>query len=118
VGADRIGIVGASSGGHLAVLVRVTSGNKELEGNEGDYRNESSSVQAIVSYFGASDLTTILAQSTPEGLVVRKPALERLFGTTPDKAPDPAKLASPSSRSIATIRRRSCCTGIRIHRCP
>jgi acetyl esterase/lipase len=93
--ADRIGIVGASSGGHLAVLVGVTGGNKDLEGSEGDYLNESSSVQAIVSYFGASDLTTILAQSTPEGLAVRKPALERLFGTTPDKAPDLAQLASP-----------------------
>ncbi len=66
--ADRIGIVGASSGGHLAALVGVTGGNKELEGSEGDYPKESSSVQAIVSYFGASDLTTILAQSTPAGL--------------------------------------------------
>ncbi len=93
--ADRIGIVGASSGGHLAALVGATGGNKELEGAEGDYPNESSSVQAIVSYFGASDLTTILAQSTPEGLAVRAPALERLFGAPPDKAPELAKLASP-----------------------
>ena len=93
--ADRIGIVGASSGGHLAALVGVTGGNKELEGTEGDYPNESSKVQAIVSYFGASDLTTILAQSTPEGLAVRAPALERLFGAPPDKAPELAKLASP-----------------------
>lgn len=93
--ADRIGIVGASSGGHLAALVGVTAGNKELEGSEGDYPKESSSVQAIVSYFGASDLTTILAQSTPAGLAVRVPALDRMFGTSPDKAPELAKLASP-----------------------
>jgi acetyl esterase/lipase len=93
--ADRIGIVGASSGGHLAALVGVTGGNKELEGSEGDYPKESSSVQAIVSYFGASDLTTILAQSTPPGLAVRAPALDRLFGTSPDKAPELARLASP-----------------------
>ncbi len=93
--ADRIGIVGASSGGHLAALVGVTSGNKELEGSEGDYLNESSSVQAIVSYFGATDLTTILPQSTPDGLAVRAPALERLFGAPPDKVPELAKLASP-----------------------
>src|SRR5689334_23713470 len=51
--------------------------------------------KVIVSYFGASDLTTILAQSTPAGLEVRKPALERLFGVAPDKAPELAKLASP-----------------------
>jgi acetyl esterase/lipase len=93
--ADRIGVVGASSGGHLAALVGVTGGNKELEGTEGEYLKESSTVQAIVSYFGASDLTTILAQSTPAGLAVRAPALDRLFGGPPDKNPDAAKLASP-----------------------
>jgi acetyl esterase/lipase len=93
--ADRIGIVGASSGGHLAALVGVSNGVKELEGTEGDYLNESSSVQAAVSYFGATDLTTILSQSTPAGLAVRAPALERLLGATPDVAQDLARLASP-----------------------
>jgi len=93
--ADRIAVVGASSGGHLAALVGVTNGDKTLEGTEGDYLQESSSVQAIVSYFGASDLTTILAQSTPRGLEVREPALKRLLGDTPDKVPGLAKLASP-----------------------
>jgi acetyl esterase/lipase len=92
---DRIAIVGASSGGHLAALVGVTNGEKQLEGTEGDYLNQSSSVQAIVSYFGASDLTTILAQSTPVGLKVREPALQRLLGAPPDQVPDLARLASP-----------------------
>jgi acetyl esterase/lipase len=92
---DRIAIVGASSGGHLAELVGVTNGVAALEGDEGDYRAESSSIQAIVSYFGASDLTTILAQSTPAGLTVREPALKRLLGAAPDQVPELAKLASP-----------------------
>jgi acetyl esterase/lipase len=92
---DRIAIVGASSGGHLAALVGVTNGVAALEGTEGDYRSESSSIQAIVSYFGASDLTTILAQSTPAGLAVREPALKRLLGAAPDQVPQLAKLASP-----------------------
>jgi len=92
---DRIAIVGASSGGHLAALVGVTNGVAALEGTEGDYRSESSSIQAIVSYFGASDLTTILAQSTPVGLAVREPALRRLLGAAPDQVPELAKLASP-----------------------
>jgi acetyl esterase/lipase len=92
---DRIAIVGASSGGHLAELVGVTNGEPQLEGSEGDFPKQSSSVQAIVSYFGASDLTTILAQSTPLGLAVREPALKRLLGAPPDQVPELAKLASP-----------------------
>lgn len=93
--ADRIAISGASSGGHLAALVGVTSGVTALEGDEGDFRGQSSSVQAIVSWFGASNLTTILSQSTPFGLEVRVPALSRLLGDQPEKAPDLARLASP-----------------------
>jgi acetyl esterase/lipase len=93
--ADRIGIVGASSGAHLAQLVGVTGGVAALEGTEGEYLGESSRIQAIVSYFGASDLTTLLAQSTPVGLAVREPALKRLLGDTPDKVPALARLASP-----------------------
>jgi acetyl esterase/lipase len=92
---DRIAIAGASSGAHLAALVGVTNGDAALEGNVGDQLAASSSVQAIVSYFGASNLTTILAQSTPFGLDVRKPALERLLGALPERAPDLAKQASP-----------------------
>src|SRR5579862_3468573 len=92
---NRIAIVGASSGGHLAELVGVTSNEAALEGTEGEYRSESSAIQAIVSYFGASDLTTILAQSTPAGVAVREPALKRLLGATPDQVPALAKQASP-----------------------
>lgn len=93
--ATRIGIVGASSGGHLAALVAVTAGNPELEGELGEHRAESSSVQAVVSYFGASNLTTILAQSTPFGLNVRVPALQRLLGAAPEDNEAAARLASP-----------------------
>lgn len=93
--ADRIAITGASSGGHLAALVGTTSRVPPLEGDEGDDLRESSEVQAIVSWFGASNLTTILAQSTPFGLGVREPALKRLLGDLPDKRPELARLASP-----------------------
>ena len=93
--ARRIGILGASSGGHLAALVGTTNGQAELEGALGDHPSESSAVQAIVSYFGASNLTTILAQSTPFGLGIRKPALQRLLGAQPEENEATAKLASP-----------------------
>jgi acetyl esterase/lipase len=92
---DRIAIAGSSSGGHLATLVGVTNDHKELEGSVGDYLNQSSSVQAIVDYYGATNLMTILAQSTPHGLSVREPALKLLLGDLPDKVPALAALASP-----------------------
>lgn len=93
--ADKIAIAGASSGGHLAALVGVTNGHAELEGTVGEHAKQSSSVQAIVSYFGASNLNSILAQSTPFGLSVRRPALERLLGASPENAKELATLASP-----------------------
>lgn len=92
---DRIAIGGDSSGGHLAVLVGVTAGNTELEGTVGGNAGQSSAVQAILDYYGATDLTTILAQSTPFGLGVRKPALDLLLGAQPDDVRPLAQLASP-----------------------
>lgn len=93
--ADRIAISGASSGGHLAALVGVTNGVAELEGTLGEHTDTSSDVQAIVVYFGASNLTTILGQSTPRGIEVRRPALELLLGGMPEEVPEVARLASP-----------------------
>ena len=92
---SRFVIAGSSAGAHLAALVGVTNGNAELEGSEGFFAGQSSSVQAIVDLYGASDLTTILAQSTPHGLSMRTPALELLLGGLPDVKSDLAKLASP-----------------------
>lgn len=93
--ARRIAVVGASSGGHLAAVVGLSNGQADLEGTLGDYRSESSAVQAIVSYFGASNLTTILAQSTPFGLGIREPALRTLLGASPKENEAAARRASP-----------------------
>jgi len=93
--ASRIGILGASSGAHLAAVVGTSNGSAELEGTLGDHRDQSSAVQAIVSYFAATNLTTILDQSTPFGLNIREPALVRLLGAPPKEAEALAKLASP-----------------------
>jgi len=93
--ATRIGILGASSGGHLAALVGTTNGHADLEGKLGEHLDTSSDVQAIVSYFGASNLTTILAQSTPYGLGIRTPSLKTLLGALPEENEALARRASP-----------------------
>ena len=91
----KIAIAGASAGGHLVALVGTTNGNKELEGSVGEFDGESSDVQAVVSYYGASNFMTILNQSTPHGLSVRVPALKLFIGGRPEDVPELAKLASP-----------------------
>lgn len=95
IDATRIVIAGSSAGGHLAALVGVTNGHKELEGTLGQHLQTSSDVQGIISLFGASDLLTILDQSTDHGRSVRIPALQLLLGGLPTDKPDLAKLASP-----------------------
>jgi acetyl esterase/lipase len=91
----RIGIMGSSAGAHLAALAGVTNGSGVHEGTIGNDRGTSSAVQAIVSYYGGSNLTSILKQSTPFGLSVREPALQLLFDGTPEEKPELARLASP-----------------------
>jgi acetyl esterase/lipase len=100
--ADRMAISGDSAGAHLAALVGLSNGVAELEGTLGAYRDRSSDVQAVVAYYPATNLTTILRQSTPFGLNVRVPALQLLLGDQPDRVPELARLASVTSHVDAS----------------
>ena len=93
--ADKIIIWGSSSGGHLAALVGTTNNDNYLEGTEGNYLKESSSVQGIMDFYGPTNFLTILTQSTPHGLNVRTPALAILLGKPVEQVPELAKKASP-----------------------
>jgi acetyl esterase/lipase len=53
----RIGVVGFSAGGHLASMLGVTGKNDGLEGAGGN-PDQSSRVQAVVSFFGLTDFST------------------------------------------------------------
>ncbi|WP_253160958.1 alpha/beta hydrolase [Stieleria tagensis] len=92
---DRMVIAGASAGGHLAALVGVSDQVDELQSAELGHPNTSTRVAAIISFYGASNLETILDQSTPDGLSVRQPALKLLLGDLPSEKPELAHLASP-----------------------
>jgi len=95
INTEKIVIAGSSAGGHLAALAGVTNFHSELEGTIGEHDDQDSSIQAIVSLYGASNLTSILKQSTPHGLKVRVPALDLLLGGQPDDKSGIARLASP-----------------------
>jgi acetyl esterase/lipase len=86
---ERIGVVGFSAGGHLACLLGVTTPEDALEG-EGGNAGQSSRVQAVVSFFGPTDLT-----SKEWGPVAEKTNLVPLLGGTRDEVPEAYRRASP-----------------------
>ncbi len=92
---DKITLWGSSAGGHLVALAGLTKGHELLEGKIGNDLATSSDVQAVIDFFGPTDLTTILSQSTPHGLNVRTQALALMFGKPLDQATEELKLASP-----------------------
>jgi len=53
---DRLGIWGASAGAYLGSLVALTAGDDDWEGAVGGNLEQSSEVQAVVHWFGQSDL--------------------------------------------------------------
>ena len=57
----RIGTMGGSAGGHLALFLGVTPGIKEFEG-DGNL-DQSSDVKCVVSYYGPSDFTKSYGKS-------------------------------------------------------
>ncbi len=52
----RIGVIGASAGGHLASMLGLTEGQSLFE--EGRYLNQSNAVEAVVDEYGPADLTS------------------------------------------------------------
>ena len=62
---NRIGAMGESAGGYLALMLGVTSPPDGLDG-ENEYAEFSSRVQAVTSFFSATDFTLPPTQLTPE----------------------------------------------------
>jgi acetyl esterase/lipase len=58
----KIGVMGGSAGGHLALFLGVTGNVPEFEG-DGPNRDQSSRVSVVVDYYGPSDLTKSYGRS-------------------------------------------------------
>lgn len=79
--ASRIGVWGASAGGHLVALLGTSGGVKDLE-TQHAHLDQSSRVQAVVDYFGPTDFTQMSkfpgkidhdAPNSPEALLIGGP---------------------------------------------
>jgi acetyl esterase/lipase len=86
---QRIGALGFSAGGHLACLLGTSDKNAGLEGDGGNPA-QSSRVQAVVSFFGPTDLTKrTWTKDVEDGLLLP------FLGATIDTNPDIYRKASP-----------------------
>ena len=85
---DRIGAIGFSAGGHLALMLGLTAASDGLEG-EVSAGAPDSRVKAVVNYFGPTDLA---AKDIP---TLSKPLVKDFLGGEPQDKPDAAAKASP-----------------------
>ena len=90
---DCVIAAGASAGGHLVALLGTTGDNDELEGTVGGNGDQSSRVQAVVDYYGATDFPL---RSKTQSWKVNKPGsvVYNLLGGPANQFVDKAKQAS------------------------
>jgi acetyl esterase/lipase len=86
---QKIGVFGFSAGAHLACLLGVTGKDDGLEGKGGN-ADQSSAVQAVVSFFGPTDFTQPVWSDK-----VSQRHLKPFLGGTADEKADVYRRASP-----------------------
>jgi acetyl esterase/lipase len=84
----RLGAVGFSAGAHLSMLLGTMDKQDGLEGSGGN-PNQSSKVQAVVAFFGPTDLAAKDFPAAVNGMIYD------LLGALPDEKPEVFKAASP-----------------------
>ena len=92
--AESIAVAGDSAGGHLALLLGTTAGHPDLEGSVGDFSQQSSAVQVIIDFFGASDFL-LRSVTQPSRANAPGSVVYNLLGGGADQLPEVARLASP-----------------------
>jgi len=92
---NRFGVWGASAGGHLVALLGTTGDINEFD--VGENLTVSSKVQAVVDYFGPTDLLQVESHRLPNGKVSNSPDLpeSKLIGGPIQDNPEKAAKANP-----------------------
>lgn len=91
---DRIGVYGASAGGHLAALLGVSSEVPEL-GNDSDAFTVASNVQAVCAVCGPTDLTRMALPENRERFPHLYEVTSSYLGADVCERMDLARLVSP-----------------------
>lgn len=88
---DRIGATGGSAGGHLSLMLGLSDATAKLEGS-GGHAEQSSRVQAVVNYFGPTDMSALYGTSGGA-----RPIVASFLGGTPEELRDRYLAASPTT---------------------
>jgi acetyl esterase/lipase len=91
----KIGVMGASAGGHLVAMLGTSGGIAGLEGDLGSFAKQSSRVQCVVNFFGPANFLTFFGKEVAIEKLRRDNMAVRLLGKDADEIKENAKLASP-----------------------
>ena len=96
--ADWIAVAGSSAGGHLALLLGTSGKVHQLEGETAGNLDQSSSVQAVIDYYGPADFM-LRRKTQPDRALTEKSGSFALLGGLRDGKiePDLERLASPTT---------------------
>ncbi len=89
----RVAVSGSSAGGHLAALVGTSGDVQELEGAVGGNLDQSSRVDAVVDFYGATDFV-LRSKTQPHRANQEGSVVYRLLGGGADRKVELAKQAS------------------------
>ena len=95
---DRVAVIGASAGGHLASMLGTSGGDKLMSGTLGVHHKVDDRVHCVVDFFGPTDFLMMDSQAGPDAKLIHDAPdspESRLLGAPPQTVPQLAKSANP-----------------------